>query len=282
MKFSRRNFIKTTGAGVLAAGIPAISSGHAASSSPASAVSDTFSLAVAGYTFAKINLDQSLAMMKRVGMKYIGLKDFHLPLTSTKEVIDQTLAKMKSFGVEPYGVGPIYMKSEAAVDQAFAYARLVGVNLIIGVPDIQLLPYVEKKVKEYDIKLAIHNHGPDLPLYSGPEDVWKEIKNLDSRIGFCHDIAHTERLGLDPIEATTKFKDRIFDFHIWDIDKPEKAGWCVEAGRGIIDFPRFFKTLRENKYTGTCSLEYGKDMSDPLPGVAESIGYFRGVLAGLK
>ncbi len=280
MKFNRRNFIKTTGAGLLAAGMPAVTSGSTPVYSPAT--TDQFSLAVAGYTFAKINLDQSLAMMKRVGMKYIGLKDFHLPLTSTKEVIDETLAKMKSFGVEPYGVGPIYMKSEAAVDQAFSYARLVGVNLVIGVPDIQLLPYVEKKVKEYNFRLAIHNHGPDLPIYPSAEDIWKEIKNLDARIGFCLDIAHTVRLGLDPIETYIKYKERMYDFHIWDVDKPEKAGWCVEAGRGIIDFPKFFKTLREHKYAGTCSLEYGKDMSDPLPGVAESIGYFRGVLAGLK
>jgi inosose dehydratase len=280
MKFNRRNFIKTTGAGVLAAGMPVMSSGSTAVDSPLA--TDQFSLAVAGYTFAKINLDDSLVMMKRVGMKYLGVKDFHLPLNSSKEVIDETLAKMKSFGVEPYGVGPIYMKSEAAVDQAFEYAKLVGINLIIGVPDVQFLPYVEKKVKEYDFRLAIHNHGPDLPIYPSAEDIWKEIKNLDKRIGFCLDIAHTIRLGLDPIETYIKFKDRMYDFHIWDVDKPEKAGWCVEAGRGIIDFPKFFKTLREHKYAGTCSLEYGKDMADPLPGIAESIGYFRGVLAGLK
>ncbi len=123
MKFSRRNFIKTTGAGVLAAGMPAIVSGAAAVNPPAA--KDLFRLAIAGYTFAKISLDDSLAMMKRVGVNLLGVKDFHLPLTSTKEVIDQTLAKMKSFGVEPYGVGPIYMKSESAVDQAFAYAKLV-------------------------------------------------------------------------------------------------------------------------------------------------------------
>jgi len=280
MKFNRRNFIKTTGAGVLAAGMPVMSTGSTAVDSPLA--TDQFSLAVAGYTFAKINLDDSLVMMKRVGMKYLGVKDFHLPLNSSKEVIDETLAKMKSFGVEPYGVGPIYMKSEAAVDQAFEYAKLVGINLIIGVPDVQFLPYVEKKVKEYDFRLAIHNHGPDLPIYPSAEDIWKEIKNLDKRIGFCLDIAHTIRLGLDPIETYIKFKDRMYDFHIWDVDKPEKAGWCVEAGRGIIDFPKFFKTLREHKYAGTCSLEYGKDMADPLPGIAESIGYFRGVLAGLK
>jgi inosose dehydratase len=279
MKFTRRNFIRTTGAGLLASGLPLNSSGISGAALTGS--SDTFRLAIAGYTFAKINLDDSLAMMKRVGVNLLGVKDFHLPLNSTKEVIDQTLAKMKSYGVEPYGVGPIYMKSESAVDQAFAYAKLVGVNLIVGVPDVQLLPYVEKKVREYNFRLAIHNHGPDLPLYSSAEDVWKEIKNLDARIGFCLDIAHQARLGLDPIEAYIKYNDRMFDFHIWDIDKPEKAGWCVEAGRGIIDFPKFFKTLREYKYSGTCSLEYGKDMGDPLPGIAESIGYFRGVLAGL-
>jgi sugar phosphate isomerase/epimerase len=280
MKFTRRNFIKTTGSGVLAAAMPSIVSGTSAVNT--SVKKDLFRLAIAGYTFAKINLDDSLAMMKRVGVNLLGVKDFHLPLNSSKEVIDQTLAKMKSFGVKPYGVGPIYMKSEVAVDQAFAYAKLVGVNLVVGVPDIQFLPYVEKKVREYDFRLAIHNHGPDLPLYSSADDIWKEIKNLDSRIGFCFDIAHETRLGLDPIKTYLKYKDRIFDFHIWDVDKPEKAGWCVESGRGIIDFPKFFKTLRKNKYAGTCSLEYGKDMGDPLPGIAESIGYFRGVLSGLK
>jgi sugar phosphate isomerase/epimerase len=280
MKFTRRNFIKTTGTGVIASGLPAFVYGSTTVNS--ANTSDTFKLAIAGYTFAKFDLDQTLAMMKRVGVTWLGVKDFHLPLNSTKEVIDQTLVKMKSFGVEPYGVGPIYMKTEVSVDQAFAYAKMVGVNILVGVPDAQLLPYVEKKVKEYNISVAIHNHGPDLPIYPSAEDIWKEIKNLDSRIGFCLDIAHTVRLGLDPIETYIKYKARIFDFHVWDVDKPEKAGWCVEAGRGIIDFPKFFKTLRNEKYTGTCSLEYGKDMSDPLPGIAESIGYFRGVLAGLS
>jgi inosose dehydratase len=280
MDFTRRTFIKTAGTGVIASGLPAF--GAPSHFSELAPVSDTFKLAVAGFTFAKFDLDKSLVMMKRVGMTLLGVKDFHLPLNSTQETINQTLAKMRSFGVEPYGVGPIYMKSETAVDQAFEYAKMVGVSLIIGVPDAPLLHYVEKKVKEYNYRLAIHNHGPDLPIYQSAEDIWKEIKNLDARIGFCLDIAHTARLGLDPIATYLKFKDRVYDFHIWDVDKPEKAGWCVESGRGIIDFPKFFKTLRKEKYNGTCSLEYGKDMSDPLAGIAESIGYFKGVLAGLN
>ena len=280
MSFTRRNFIKTTGAGLIAAGTPLFAADSIYIHAPETKY--PFRLAIAGYTFAKFNLDQSLAMMKRVNVGLLGVKDFHLPLDSSQEVIDQTMAKMKSFGVEPYGVGPIYMKSETAVDQAFAYAKKVGVTTLVGVPDINLLPYVEKKVKEYNIRVAIHNHGPDLPLYSGAIDVWKEIKDLDQRIGFCLDIAHSTRLGQDPFQDYLNYKERIFDFHIWDVDKPAKTGWCVEAGRGIIDFPRFFRMLREHNYSGTCSLEYGKDMGDPLPGIAESIGYFRGVLAGLK
>jgi inosose dehydratase len=279
MKLTRRNFVRTAGTGLIVTSLPSIASGS--SDACTTTVNDAFRLAIAGYSFARLSLDQSLEIMKKVGISLLGVKDFHLPLNSTKEVIDQTLAKMKSYGVEPYGVGPIYMKSEAAVDQAFAYAKLAGVKLIIGVPDIQFLPYVEKKVKEYGFRFAIHNHGPDLPLYSSAEDIWKEIRDLDPRIGFCLDIAHTVRLGLDPVETYIRYKDRMYDFHIWDVDKPEKAGWCVEAGRGIIDFPKFFKVLRENRYSGTCSLEYGKDMNDPLAGIAESIGYFHGVLAGL-
>lgn len=279
MKFSRRAFVKTAGAGALAAGLP-LSANNSSAEPAVSAAS--FRLAVAGYTFAKFDFDKSLGMMKTVGMSLLGVKDFHVPLNSSKEQIDQFLAKMKSFGVEPYGVGPIYLKSETAVEQAFAYAKLMGVNLIIGVPDAPLLPYVEKKIQEYNFRLAIHNHGPDLPIYPRAEDIWKEIKNFDPRIGFCLDIAHTARLGDDPIATYEKFKDRIYDFHIWDVDKPEKAGWCVEAGRGIIDFPKFFNALIKNNYTGTCSLEYGKNMSDPLSGIAESVGYFKGVIAGLK
>ncbi|MFA6126283.1 MAG: sugar phosphate isomerase/epimerase [Bacteroidales bacterium] len=280
MKFNRRDFIKITGTGALAAGMPALASG-AGGMTPPAGKTDSFKLAIAGYTFAQLTLDQALAIMQRTGVSLLGIKDMHLSLDSTQETINAFLAKADSFGVKPYGVGVIYMKTEAEADRAFAYARMVGVPLIVGAPDVSLLPYVEKKVKEYDLRLGIHNHGPDQKLYPGPDDVWEAIKNLDKRIGYCLDIGHTTRLGLDPVAAVLKYHERIFDFHVWDTDKPVKAGGCVEAGRGIIDFPKFFKTLREVKYEGTVSLEYTKDMRDPLPGIAESIGYFRGVLAGL-
>lgn len=281
MTYSRRNFMKTAGAGIIACSLPSVLHAETLAGSTSPKV-ESFRLAMAGYSFLKFKLDQTLAMIQRIGVHYLAIKDFHLPLDSSQEVIDQTLAKMKAASVAPYGVGPIYIKTEVEADCAFAYAKKVGVPLIVGVPNYELLPYVEKKVKEYDIRLAIHNHGPDIELYPSVDNIWDNIKNLDPRMGICMDIGHTTRLGRDPTTAFVRYKERIFDIHVWDADKPEKKGWCVEAGRGIIDFPKFFKALRKAKYTGTCSLEYAKDMTDPLPGIAESIGYFNGVLAALK
>ena len=237
-----------------------------------------FKIGCAGYTFAKYNLDDSLKIMDRVNVRYMSLKDFHLPINASDEKIAEVLGKFKDRKITPYGVGPIYMKSEAEVNNAFAYAKKVGVKLIIGVPDYELLPLVEKKVKEYDFKVAIHIHGPDIKVFPVASDVWEHVKDLDERLGICLDIGHTVRSGLDLIEDVKKYSSRIYDMHVWDVNKADKSGWCVEAGRGLIDFAKLFNTLREVNYTGVCSLEYAKDMSDVLPGVAESIGYFNGVL----
>jgi sugar phosphate isomerase/epimerase len=171
------------------------------------------------------------------------------------------------------------MKSQQAVDQAFEYAKMAGVKMIVGAPDYEFIPYVEKKVKEYDIKIAIHNHGPDNPLFPNATDIWKHIKDMDPRMGICLDIGHTTRDGQDPSMDVERYKVRIFDIHIKDVTAAAKDGKTVEMGRGIIDIPKFVATLRRIKYRGVCSLEFEKDMKDPLAGIAESIGYFKGVIA---
>jgi sugar phosphate isomerase/epimerase len=189
------------------------------------------------------------------------------------------IQKFKSAGINVYTVGVVYMKTQESVDQAFEYAKMAGVKMIVGAPDYALLPYVEKKIKTYDFKMAIHNHGPDNPLYPNATDIWNHIKDLDVRIGICIDIGHTTRDGQDPSVNILKYRTRIFDMHVKDVDKAAKEGITVEMGRGIIDIPKVIETLRKIKYSGMCSLEFEKDMSDPLPGIAESIGYLKGVMA---
>ncbi len=243
---------------------------------------EKFKIGMAGYTFARFDIDKTLATMQKVDVHYLCIKDFHLPLNSTDEQIAAFKAKLKEKGVTGYAVGPIYMKSEVEIDKAFEYAKRVGVKLIVGVPNYELLPYVDKKVKEYGFNYAIHLHGPDIATYPDAEDVWNHVKDLDPRIGMCLDIGHDTRNGKNPVADLKKYRSRVFDIHIKDVTGTTKLGYSLEVGRGVINFPAFVKMLRKTGYSGMCSLEHEKDMTDPFLGIAESIGYFRGVIAATK
>jgi len=243
---------------------------------------EKFKVGMAGYTFAKFDLDKALATLKRTDVHYLCIKDFHLPMASTDAQIAEFHEKLKANGVTGYAVGPIYMKSEKDIDNAFEYAKRVGVKLIIGVPNYDLLPYVDKKVKEYGFNYAIHLHGPDIATYPDAEDVWNHVKDLDPRIGMCLDIGHDTRNGKDPVADLKQYQSRVFDIHIKDVTGTTKLGYSLEVGRGVINFPAFVKMLREVGYTGVCSLEHEKDMTDPFMGIAESIGYFRGIIEATK
>jgi len=139
---------------------------------------------------------------------------------------------------------------------------------------------VEQMVKQTGIRVAIHTHGPTQKLWRDCEEAMQHIGNLDKRIGICIDIGHTTRYGKNSAVDLVKYKDRIFDIHIKDIDAPAKEGKDVPMGRGVIDYKTIVDTLRKIGYKGVCSLEYEKDPDGPLFGVLESIGYFRGVCDG--
>lgn len=276
---SRRNFLKLAGAGVIAASTAPV---FAVIPEPSSSgkTNDSFTIGMAGYTFREFSVEQTIEMMKRVGVTNLSVKDFHMPMNSSQDQINTVIGKYKAGGINVYTVGVVYMKTKEDVDQAFNYAKMAGVKMIVGAPDYALLPYVEQKIKTYDFRLAIHNHGPDNPLYPNALDIWNNIKDLDKRIGICIDIGHTTRDGRNPAADIVQFGPRIFDIHMKDVDKASKEGITVEMGRGIINIPEFVDALRKIKYSGSCSLEFEKDMKDSLPGIAESIGYFKGVLAG--
>lgn len=238
-----------------------------------------FHLGLASYTFREFKLAETLTMTRRLGLEYIALKSFHLPLESTQAEIEAVAAEVKKAGLKLYGGGVIYMNNEAEVHRAFEYAKQAGMTTIIGVPKHELLALVNKKVQEYDIKVAIHNHGPGDKVYPTPRSAYERITELDKRVGLCIDIGHTQRAGEDPSEAAEKFADRLLDVHIKDVSASTVEGKTVEMGRGVIDIPRFVKTLLKINYADVVSFEYEKDEQDPLPGVAESVGYVRGVLA---
>jgi sugar phosphate isomerase/epimerase len=235
-------------------------------------------LGLTSYTLREFSLDDVINISLRLGLTSIALKSMHMPLESSTEQIKSIAAKIRSAGLTLYGAGVIYMKSAPEVESAFRYAVDAGLDVIVGVPNHNLLPLVNEQVKKNNIKLAIHNHGPGDDLYKSPSDVYAKIKDLDKRIGLCMDVGHVVRIGEDPVALIDKYRDRLYDMHLKDVDKAEADGDSVEAGRGIIDIPNILKTLKKINYQGCMALEYEKDGKDPVPGLAESVGYVRGIM----
>src|SRR5512133_1546724 len=106
---SRRKFLKLAGTGVLAAGTSVIYSFPEMPVSVDKKV-NTFTLGMAGYTFREFSVEMTIAMMKRIGVFNLSLKDFHMPMNSSPEQINEVIGKFKSEGINVYTVGVIYMK----------------------------------------------------------------------------------------------------------------------------------------------------------------------------
>jgi sugar phosphate isomerase/epimerase len=237
---------------------------------------------VASYTLRKLPLDAAIAAIQRVGLSYVSIKDFHLPLKSTAEERRAVAAKFKAAGITPLSCGNVTMQNdEANVRQAFEYARDTGLPTIVCSPHPDSMPILDKMVKEFDIKLAIHNHGPEDKRFPSPHDVWNAVQKYDKRIGFCIDVGHTARAKVDPAEAIRKYKERLYDLHFKDIGSTAPDGKTVECGRGVLDLKSIAQATLDIRYPHLFSFEYEKDENDPVPGLAESIGYTRGLLAGM-
>ncbi len=287
MAISRRDLIRT-GAGALAlAGVS--ETGSMAQSPPQEADpsgSGTWhglKLSVASYTFHGQPRDVAIKGIVRTGLQYVSIKDVHLPFDTTPEQRKEIAQQFKAAGITPLSCGNVGMKNdEASLRKAFEYARDIGLPTIVCAPPAEAMPLLDKLVKEFDIKLAIHNHGPEDKKFPTPESVYTVAKGFDKRIGLCIDVGHTARAGADPVKDILRFHDRLYDMHMKDVGNTTPRGPAREVGRGVLDIHGMFEALIKIKYTGLVSFEYEKNDADPLPGLMESVGYVRGILHGIK
>jgi inosose dehydratase len=239
---------------------------------------------VASYSYRKLPLEACIKGIQRVALHYTSIKDFHLPMNSTSEERIKVAKKFRDAGINPISCGVVTIKDdEKSARNAFEYARDIGVPTIVCSPDPAALPLCDKLVKEFGIKLAIHNHGPEAKDFKSPLDAMRAIQGLDPRIGVCIDVGHTARAGVDPATAIRTCKARLYDCHFKDINNPhgKNAGSSeVEVGRGILDVHGMLQALLEVGFQGHVGFEHEKDPNDPIPGLAESVGYTKGVLSG--
>ena len=279
----RRSFLKTASLGyaglaLAAAEMPSTAAVTKAARPPY----DGLKLGVASYTFRKFTLEQAIEMTRRAGARYISLKDVHLPYKSSAAERQETRKKLEDAGLVLISGGVIYMKNnEAEIRGFFEYARDAGMPTIVCSPDIDALDSVEKTAKEFNIRVAIHNHGPGDKKYPSPLDVLRLVSQRDERMGICMDVGHTVRIGVDPIAAIEECAGRLYDFHIKDVTEASPQGKATAVGLGVIDIVGLLKTMVKQRYAFHVGLEYEAKENDPLPEVIESFGYMRGVLAAI-
>ena len=242
-------------------------------------------LGLASYTFRNFNRAQMIGFMKQLNVFALNAKDVkdHLPMAPQEQA--SALADYAAAGIKPHAAGAIYFAKDEDADirSKFEYCKRAGIGVIVaGDPAPETLPRIEKFVKEYDIRFAIHNHGPEDKLWHSPQDVLKAVKNLDPRIGCCIDVGHTARAGADVVQSIREAGPRLFNVHMKDLTSFQSKESQVAVGEGAMPVKKIFEALIAMKYQGFVDLEYEIHADDPMPGAIASFAYMRGVLAGLR
>jgi sugar phosphate isomerase/epimerase len=241
-------------------------------------------LGVASYSFRKFSREQAIQMLKELGTPYLNVKDFHLRLDSSPEGITAAKKEFADAGVQLVGCGNVSFPKadEADIKHKFEYAKQAGFPLIVCAPTHETLPMLEKYVKQYDIKIAVHNHGPEDKHFPTPQSVLAAVKNMDPRCGLCMDIGHTSRTGANIVDSIVEAGPRLLDMHTKDLSDPMVKESQVAVGEGKLPIKKIFAQLIKMKYKGCVNLEYEIQDNDPLPGMKKSFSYMRGILDELK
>lgn len=268
-----------------------LSAGLAASTALAATPAETnrggapdLKLGVASYSLREFQRGAMIRGVKQLGVKYLSVKEMHLPYKSSRDERQKAAQQIKAAGLELTSGGVIYMlkEDEAEIRGYFDYARDCGMPMVIIGPSMKTLPMIERMVKQYDIKAAIHNHGPEDKHFPSCRDAVKAIKDMDPRMGVCIDIGHEVRTGNDLVESVAYCGARLLDFHIKDLKVANDRGSQCAVGDGILPIAAMLRQMKKMNYQGNVLLEYEILADDPLPGMQRSFAFLRGVLAGLN
>jgi sugar phosphate isomerase/epimerase len=275
MNTSRRGFL---GSMMAAGAVPAFSGAAAA----AEGVND-LKLGVATYSLREFSRAHAIRMIKQLNTPYVSIKEFHLLINNNPEDYRRGRNEFERAGLTILSGGNVSFQKndEDDIRMRFEYAKQTGIPMIVCAPTHETLPKMEKYVKQYDIKIAIHNHGPEDKHFPTPQSVLDAVKNMDPRFGLCMDIGHTARTGTDIVEAARIAGPRLLDVHVKDLKTPTQKSVQVPVGEGDLAIVPLFAQLKKMNYQGGVMLEYEIEGDNPLPGMQKSFSYMRGVLAGL-
>ena len=276
---SRRNFL---GAAAGVAGLSVI--GAPSASAVVEAEPWGMKLGIATYSLRMFDRATAIDMLKKMQVKYLSIKDVHMKIGAPAAETAAARAEFDAAGFVVTSGGNVDMTKGATVDdlrKQFEYAKAARLPMMVCAPTHENIQAVETLVKEYDIRIAIHNHGPEDKHFPTPQSVLEVVRKLDKRCGLCMDIGHSARTGVDVVETIGLAGDRLFDMHVKDLRDLKNKDSQVDIGDGAMPFPRIFKQLKKMGYTGCVNMEYEINGKDPMMGMQRSLSYMRGVLAGL-
>jgi sugar phosphate isomerase/epimerase len=287
---SRRTFVRLSALGAASAALttpPALGATNIARPRVAGypTLNDSgVKLGVASYSLRNFPRVKAIQMTRDLGIRYINFKSVHLAYDAPPAEFAAARSEVAAAGLEITGGGMITFESDSddSVQKYFDYAKAAGMPVIVSTCSPATLPRIEKFAKRYNIKVAIHNHGPDDPNFPSPYDALKAVKNMDRRMGLCIDLGHTVRTGTDVVRAVADAGPRLLDMHAKDLrDLKVAESQCI-VGEGKIPIAEIFAQLEAMRYSGYVNLEYEIEPDDPMPGMKQSFAYMRGVLAGLN
>lgn len=249
-----------------------------------------FLLGPQAYTFNRFSLMEAIDKTKEVGCSVIEIypgqrfspeNDARFSHDSDPSLWAQAKIKLERTGVRVVNYGVVGLpNNEEQARKVFDFAKIMGIPTITSEPSIEAMDLLEELVKEYDIKLAIHNHpsNPNNPNYRiwDPEYVLEMVQDRDPRIGACADSGHWMRSGVNPLEAIQLLEGRIISLHLKDLNEFDNRGaHDVIFGQGEANIEEILLELRRQHFTGNISIEYEHNWDDNVGDVAQCVDFIR-------
>jgi sugar phosphate isomerase/epimerase len=264
-------------------------------------------MSIHAYTFRKFSIFECIDKTAALGLKYMSLSgSVNLDGTNTVTTIklsDQDAEAIRTAaaarGIKLVNIGVVTLPpNEAESRKVFEFARKMGIDTLVAEPEAAALDTVERLCKEYNIKVAIHNH-PKPSHYWNPDTVLEAVQGRTPLMGACADTGHWLRSGLDPVECLKQLQGRVITLHFKDLvpDEPQaqpnapetakqkqsesKAMHDVPWGTGVGNVKAQMAELKRQGFHGAFGVEYEYHWDNSLPEIAKCVEFFNATCAEL-
>ena len=261
---TRRQFLVATSAALAASSLPR---------EVAAANEDNYQLGIQLYSLRGFQRDRALKHASNLGFQQVEFYSGMLPINASNDEIKTTRKQVADLGMSISAHGVNRLTQDAAANRkVFEFAKALGIPTITADPDPESFKNLDELVEEFDIRVAIHNHGPG-HRYNKAIDVLDAIEGHDERIGACADLGHYIRSGQKATEVIRLLQGRLYGIHLKDFAEMKKKTKGVILGQGHLDVEGVFLALKATGFpkNGAISLEYEENPKDPIEEIRQCV-----------